>query len=204
MSLSVLPRLGSLAGFLLLTACVTINVYFPAAAAEKAADRFIEDVWGEGAAPAAPDTPTPPPDARLESSRSYALWQGALDFVIPTAEAQQANINISSPAINRLKSSMSTRHRQLAPFYGQGAVGLTGDGLLAVRDLNAVPLKDRGKVKQLVDAENRDRNQLYREIAQANNQPQWEAEIRSTFARQWIANARSGWWYQTGGRWRQK
>ena len=25
--------------------CVTINIYFPAAAAEKAADRIIEDVW---------------------------------------------------------------------------------------------------------------------------------------------------------------
>lgn len=34
-------------------ACVTINIYFPAAAAEKAADRIIEDVWQlhEGAAP---------------------------------------------------------------------------------------------------------------------------------------------------------
>lgn len=27
------------------SACVTINIYFPAAAAEKAADRIIEDVW---------------------------------------------------------------------------------------------------------------------------------------------------------------
>ena len=28
-----------------LTACVTINIYFPAAAAEKAADTIIEEVW---------------------------------------------------------------------------------------------------------------------------------------------------------------
>ena len=28
-----------------LTACVTINIYFPAAAAEKAADKIIEEVW---------------------------------------------------------------------------------------------------------------------------------------------------------------
>lgn len=26
-------------------ACVTINIYFPAAAAEKAADKIIDDVW---------------------------------------------------------------------------------------------------------------------------------------------------------------
>jgi hypothetical protein len=28
-----------------LSACVTINIYFPVAAAEKAADRIIEEVW---------------------------------------------------------------------------------------------------------------------------------------------------------------
>ena len=28
-----------------LTACVTINIYFPAAAADKVADKIIDDVW---------------------------------------------------------------------------------------------------------------------------------------------------------------
>ena len=33
--------------------CVTINIYFPAAAAEKAADRIIDEVWQlKGGAPA--------------------------------------------------------------------------------------------------------------------------------------------------------
>lgn len=41
---------------LLLTACVTINIYFPAAAAEKAADQIIDEVWHtqEPAKPAPP------------------------------------------------------------------------------------------------------------------------------------------------------
>lgn len=30
---------------LVLCSCVTINIYFPAAAAEKAADKIIEEVW---------------------------------------------------------------------------------------------------------------------------------------------------------------
>lgn len=30
---------------LTLPACVTINIYFPAAAAEKAADKIIDEVW---------------------------------------------------------------------------------------------------------------------------------------------------------------
>lgn len=41
------------AGVLALAGCVTINIYFPAAAAEKAADRIIDEVWQlkEGGAP---------------------------------------------------------------------------------------------------------------------------------------------------------
>ena len=48
---------------LTLSACVTINVYFPAAEAEKAADRIIEDVWGKDGKPApAPQSRTPASD----------------------------------------------------------------------------------------------------------------------------------------------
>jgi hypothetical protein len=39
-----LAALG-LAATLALPACVTINIYFPEAAAEKAADKIIDDVW---------------------------------------------------------------------------------------------------------------------------------------------------------------
>ena len=46
----------ALAAALLLAGCVTINIYFPAAAAEKAADRIIDEVWqlreGAGGTPA--------------------------------------------------------------------------------------------------------------------------------------------------------
>ena len=34
-----------LAAAAVLSGCVTINIYFPAAAAEKAADRIIDEVW---------------------------------------------------------------------------------------------------------------------------------------------------------------
>ena len=35
----------ALAIVLWLQGCVTINIYFPAAAAEKAADKIIDEVW---------------------------------------------------------------------------------------------------------------------------------------------------------------
>ena len=37
--------LYGVAAALVLPACVTINIYFPAAAAEKAADKIIDEVW---------------------------------------------------------------------------------------------------------------------------------------------------------------
>ena len=47
-----------LAGALVGAGCVTINIYFPAAAAEKAADRIIDEVWQlKGNTPATGETP---------------------------------------------------------------------------------------------------------------------------------------------------
>jgi len=91
-----------------------------------------------------------------------------------------------------------------AAHYASGAVGLTRDGLVAVRDANAVPLKDRQAVNGLVSAENNDRNALYKEIASGNGHPEWEAEVRSTFAQRWVQKAQGGWWYQDAGGWAKK
>lgn len=194
-------RLSSLLGMLLfLTACVTINVYFPTAEAVEAADQIIRGVYGEDEKPA--DTPTdkPQPDSRLQRP----LWIGLLEQLVPTAQAA-ADISIQSPAVRTLRAAMEARFPRLKPFYQNGSVGMTKDGLIRVRDLNAVALRDRKTVKALVADENRDRNALYREIARANGQPAWEAEIRKTFARRWVDNAPGGWWYQdNSGNWKRK
>ncbi len=193
-----------LATFVLgLAACVTINVYFPAAAAEKAADRIIEDIWG-------PDQAAKPAGDEQSSTElgaadiMVAALQGALDLVIPAAQAQ-ADIDISSPAIRALTASMKSRAADLEALFASGAIGLTADGLVEIRDANAVPLADRNRVKKLVSDDNADRNALYREIATANGKPEWEVDIRSTFAERWIANARAGWFYKSkAGAWTQK
>ncbi len=125
--------------------------------------------------------------------------------LIPLAGYTQANIEIDTPAIVSLKQRMQQRHNQLETYYAKGAVGLTRDGLVAVRDANAVPLAARQSVNALVAAENQDRNAMYREIARANGHPEWEADIRSTFAQRWIQLARPGWWYQSAdGSWVRK
>jgi hypothetical protein len=40
-----MKKTGIVFAGLALSACVTINIYFPAAAAEKAADKIIDEVW---------------------------------------------------------------------------------------------------------------------------------------------------------------
>ena len=194
---------GIATGSLALAACVTINVYFPAAAAEKAADRIIEDIWG-------PDKTGKPEGNEQTSIRPaadrvmVAALRGVLDFVVPPAHAQ-ADIDISSPAIRVLTASMKDRAADLDPFYVSGAIGLTSDGLIEIRDANSVPLADRNRLRKLVSDDNADRNALYQEIATANGHPEWEADIRGTFADRWVANARAGWYYKTGaGAWKQK
>ncbi|HQR51258.1 MAG TPA: YdbL family protein [Methylophilaceae bacterium] len=126
-----------------------------------------------------------------------------LALAAPLAMAA-ANLEINTPAITSLTASMQARYNQLSPYYASGAIGLTRDGLVAVHDANTVPLKDRQVVNALVAAENNDRNALYKEIAIANGHPEWEAEIRSTFAQRWVQKAQGGWWYQGAGGWAKK
>jgi len=196
---------AGLAAFCLaLAACVTINVYFPAAAAEKAADRIIEDIWGPGQGPKPEANPQQGSLIREPRDVLLASLQGAADFAIPAAEAQ-ADLDVSSPAIRTLTAAMKGRAAALDPFFASGAIGLTADGLVEVRDANAVALADRNKLKKLVADENADRKSLYREIATANGHADWESDIRSTFAERWIANARAGWYYKSGaGAWTRK
>jgi uncharacterized protein YdbL (DUF1318 family) len=189
---------------LLLSACVTINVYFPAAAAEEAADRIIRDVYGTEPAPA-PAQPAEPTSGYRDEGRGRHWLISSLEWVVPPARAAGVDIDVQSPGIQRLEASMAQRHQQLKPFYESGAVGMTRNGEIAVRDLNAVPLKDRKQVNQLVGAESRDRSALYKEIARVNGHPEWEDDIRQTFARRWVANAPGGWWYQDAqGSWTRK
>lgn len=132
------------------------------------------------------------------------LFLFALLGLISTASAA-ADLEVDTPAISTLKKSMQDRHSQLAAFYASGAVGLTRDGAIQLRDASSVPLAQRQTANSLVTAENQDRAALYKEMARANGKPEWEPEIRSTFAQRWIEKAQPGWYYQnTGGSWIKK
>ncbi|MET0092648.1 MAG: YdbL family protein [Sedimenticola sp.] len=195
----------AVATLLILAACVTINIYFPAAQAEEAAEKIVDEILGEDADDKSGEK-TDDNSASLGSDlQTYRIASAVVDFFIPHAQAAQPDFNVNTPAIRKLRASMKSRHRSLAPYYKSGAIGFTRDALVAVHKASAISLKDRNKVKKLVAAENRDRNALYQSIAEANGHPEWEPDVRAVFAKTWAREAGRGWWYQnTRGQWKQK
>ena len=159
-----------LLSMLFLTACVTINIYFPAAAAEEVADEIIQDI--QSVVPEE-NMPTELKKSQLESKPELAEWQvsvyqlidQAIAVVISSAHAE-VNLSADSADIRRIRASMRSRFGQLKPYYDKGAIGIKSDGLLTAK--GKVSLKDRNKINKLIKAENSDRNKLYKAIANAN------------------------------------
>ena len=176
-------------------ACVTVNIYFPAPEVRQAAEEIVDETWGNRADPA--------PRSRLDG---YALPRFAAMLLEPsTAHAAEPDVNISTPAIRSIKESIKARAGELRPFLGSGAVGIGRDGMLVARSIEGLDLAGKARVKRLVEAENKDRMQLYRELAAANGYGSERVpDIQKIFAETWIGKAERGWWVQEGGAWRQK
>lgn len=201
--------------FALLVGCVTINVYFPAAAAQKAADKIIDNIIGpEGSAPssALPASSAQPPSSGSDSpngaQRGEPLAMRMLDAVIPAASAAEAqpDLDIHTPAIDAVMARMRSRyHATLMALLDSGAVGFTHNGDVAIHDAGKTPLSGRAQANQAIAAENADRAELYKQIAVANGHPEWASRMREAFAKRWIAMAHPGWYYQNAsGNWQKK
>lgn len=184
---------------LIMSACVTVNIYFPAAAVERAADQIVKETWGGPGEPAKPKS-------EPQSRNSFAPGRIVSVSFIGQAYAQDADINVSNPAIRALKESIRVRSDAIKPYMDRGNIGIARDGLLAVRTADGLNLKERAEAQQLVEAENRDREALYSEIAKANNIAKESIpKIKSIFAKSWTEQARAGWWIQDAqGNWRKK
>jgi uncharacterized protein YdbL (DUF1318 family) len=198
-----------------LASCVTVNVYFPAAAAQKAADKIIRAVTGSnGGATAQPASPQSTPPAAPPTAANTREPQGGsilevlagqmVMALVPVAHAAgQADLDISTPQIRAIVAAMHQRFTQLKPYFREGVIGITSEGVIAIRDQSSVPLMQRAQLAQLVAQQNHDLAQLYTQIADANGHPAWAGNIRSTFASRWIAHAKqNGWYYRdSGGNW---
>lgn len=197
MNIQKIPLMSAL----FLTACVTINIYFPAAAAEKVADEIIQDI--QSSEPEKPQSQLlPVSDLAQWQISFYQLLDQTVSLFITSAHAE-ANLSVDSADIRRIRANMRNRFSSLKRFYQQGIIGIKFDGFLATR--GSVALKDRNKVNKLIQAENTDRINLYHAIAKANDHPEWFNQIKATFSLSWVGHAQSGWWYQAAnGHWKQK
>ena len=187
-----------------LVGCVTINVYFPEAAAQKAADQFIGTVLDDAGHNTAPAPVQQKPVTNNAGQQPSAML---LDLLIPAAQAADTpNILIQTSATEAIRARTRDRFQgALGALLDSGAVGFTRDGMIVMRDATKVPLSQRAQANATVADENRDRTALYSEIATANHHPEWEPQIRAIFAKSWIEKARAGWYYQdAAGSWQKK
>ncbi|MBI5017036.1 MAG: YdbL family protein [Deltaproteobacteria bacterium] len=193
------------AGLLAIAACVTVNIYFPAAQVEKTAEKIVGDVYKEGQGEPAPP-PQPPAEKPHSSLEPAARERWAWNWLGPAeAQAEEAT-SVSNAAIRALKDQIAQRHRELLPYYQQGQLGITKDGYLEARDTAGLPLPQVAALRRLVDADNGARRQLYQEVARALNlKPEQTRQVEEIFAKQWRDKAQPGWWVQAdGGQWAKK
>lgn len=194
----------------LLAGCVTINVYFPAAAAQQAADKVISNIMGtDVAAPAsAPPASSAQPATSGRAGGGEPLAMRVLDALVPAANAaeSQPDLTVHSPQIDAIQARMRTRFQStLQGLLDSGAIGFTHNGDVAIHDAAKIALPQRAQAQQAVAAENADRAELYKQIAVANGHPEWASRMREAFAKQWIDRAHAGWFYQdASGNWQKK
>ena len=122
------------AGALLLSACVTINVYFPAAEAKEAAREFVEKVINEADKVEMKDPSAPAGGMAALGTRIRSDLSGFDPWVlvgIGSAQAQSApDISLKTPAIQSIQSRMESRfNTTLRGGFDSGALGFTADGL---------------------------------------------------------------------------
>lgn len=180
-------------------ACVTVNIYFPAPEVREAAERIVDETWGS--------TPANAPAPGPRSSLTARVLVAAMVAISPRdAAASDVDVNVSTAAIRALKDAMKQRAADLKPLLGSGSVGIGKDGMLVAREPAGLDLATRAKLRRLVDAENKDRQALYREIASANNfGAERVGDIRGIFAQTWKEKAEAGWWVQgADGAWKRK
>ena len=195
-------------GVVVTCARITVNIYFPAAEIQDAATQIEKEVRQEETPPgeSGPTAPTAPQPPQSRSKHRPSRWRVQLQFGIAAAQAQSIDINVTTPAIRRLVKSRQQRFRQLVPLFEAGALGEDNRGLVDIRSLEGLSLKDKSRAKTLQQQENQDRQQLYKELAEANKiTPDRINDIAEIFAKVNRQEAHSGWWIQLpNGNWKKK
>ena len=185
---------------LFLLSCLTINIYFPEAEVQKAAEEIVEEIRKE-----AEDKKKEDKDSQMiQMEQAMSSGGGSFSPVSPLY-AQEAT-EVTTPKVRALQQSIKDRFPKIKPFFDNGNVGEGNDGLLKIRDESGLNLKDKAMLRNLVNDENNDRKNMYAEVARAMEiEASQIPRIQKIFAALWIKKANSGWWIQNEkGVWAKK
>lgn len=184
----------ALAGLALtVLSCITVNIYFPESEVKKTAEDIVNEVRGAEK------------EKKQDRARTDAAG-GAEGFsFVPRLQAQQET-EVSTPRIRAIKESLKARFDGLVPHFDAGRIGEANTGYLEILKEEGLGLQDRAALRKLAGDENKDRRDLYAEVAKALNIDAGQiGRIEKIFADQWIGKARPGWMIQKpDGAWAKK
>ena len=166
---------------LMIFACVTINIYFPAEEVKSVAGKIVDDIRG-----------MPPPENTNpgKDQNSFLRYKSLAAFFCPRAFAEEA-LNVSNATIRSLKQQMKSRYPLMKPYYEKGILQEQSNGYVALANPGGLSLKERRDLQNLVNAENGDRKLLYAEVAKALKiDPSQVNRVAEIFAKEWQKSVR--------------
>ena len=164
-------------------ACVTIHIYFPAEKVESVAGEIVDDIRGHKSGEK---------DKTSRINRDF-LFRGTVLALLPSPAWAEEATTVSNPKIRGLKDEMKRRYAQMKPYYEKGILKEGDDGLVLPGSTEGLGLREKRDLKNLVDAENKNRKTLYKEVAVALNietTPENIDKIAKIFATEWKASVR--------------
>ncbi len=169
---------------ILIFACVTINIYFPAEKVESVAGDIVNDIRG----------PRSGEEEKPQGKDKSSLIRNTLLALSPSLAWAQEVTEVSNPTIRALKQSMRSRYNQMKPYYQKGMLKEGNNGYVSLANTGGLGLKEKRDLNALVDAENSDRKTLYVEVAKALKvHPIDSAQINRVaeiFAKEWQKSVR--------------
>ena len=161
---------------LIIFACVTINIYFPAEKVESVAEEIVNEIrGGESDVKGNPS----------EMEKNSLLHKTFMALSVSIACADEV-ISVSNPTIRALKEKMKDRYSLMKPYYRKKMLNEKSDGYVSMGNTKGMGLKQKRHLKGLVKAENKDRKNLYKEIAGALKiAPGQVNKVGKIFAEKW-------------------
>jgi hypothetical protein len=213
--------LAGACGLLVSCAIITVNVYFPEKAV-KDAYKSVDGMMLKDSGNAAPSPEEQPSDnkenipevkpqsriMRILPTLSFAATAHAADNTADDLAVELAGM----PEVTRAYEVMSRNRARVSELLAGGAVGLSSQGLIVVRDKSRVTAQDEALLK----TDNDSRKTIITGMAKAilkvgkqemnkANMDQLLGKAAATYAEAKRDEAAPGWWMQLqNGRWVQK